>query len=282
MIASPGDVQVERNIIREVILEWNDVHIFEEKVTLHPMGWDTHSSPELADRPQDLINTRQLKKCDLLVGVFGTKLGTPTGKAKSGTIEEIEEHYNAGKPVMLYFSLKNLSRTELDKMLQIAEVEKFKNDCKKYGLVEEFESNADLEKKFAKQLRIALNDNPLLKSLRTKEKSVDKIVYAEEKDFNPITDLSDDERTLLKDLATKKSSGYIVVSHPLGGSKTFMTGNKAYGNSSERESAKWESIIDNLLRKRMLKKEGKDAFKLTHEGWNKLEELGLNKPLKGY
>ena len=280
MIASPGDVQVERNIIREVILEWNDVHIFEEKVTLHPMGWDTHSSPELADRPQELINTRQLKKCDLLVGLFWSKLGTPTGKAKSGTIEEIEEHHSKGKPVMLYFSSKGIPPAKYDKV-QIEEVEKFKNDCKKYGLVEEFESDADLKDKFVKHLRIALNENPFLQSLRTKEKSVDKIVYAEEKDFNPITDLSDDERTLLKDLATKKSSGYIVVHRPLGGSKTFMTGNKAYGNSSERESAKWESIIDNLLRKRMLKKEGKDAFKLTHEGWNKLEELGLNKPSSG-
>ena len=274
MIASPSDVQMERSIIRDVILEWNNVHAFEEKVILHPVSWDTHSSPELADRPQDLINTRQLKKCDLLVGVFGTKLGTPTGKAKSGTIEEIEEHYNAGKPVMLYFSLKGLSRTELDKMPLIAEVESFKKECREYGIVEDFNDDADLEKKFAKQLQIALNENPHLKKIKDNHNKLTADVA--EKVFDPITDLSDDERTLLKDLATKKSSGHIIVSHPLGAPKTFMTGNKEYGNSSGRESAKWESIIDNLLRKRMLKKEGKDAFKLTHEGWNKLEELGLD------
>ena len=38
------------------------------------------------------------------MGVFWTKLGSPTGEAESGTLEEIERAAKAGKPVMLYFS----------------------------------------------------------------------------------------------------------------------------------------------------------------------------------
>jgi len=74
MIASPGDVAEEREIIRSVIHDWNDVNATVSKIVLTPVGWDTHSSPELGTRAQDLINSHLLKACDLLVGVFWTRL----------------------------------------------------------------------------------------------------------------------------------------------------------------------------------------------------------------
>lgn len=43
-------------------------------------------------------------KCDMAVGVFWTRLGTPTDLAASGTVEEIERLGQADKIVMLYFS----------------------------------------------------------------------------------------------------------------------------------------------------------------------------------
>src|SRR5215217_949238 len=92
MLASPGDVGDEREIIRQVIHEWNAVHFPREKAVLMPIGWETHSSPELGGRPQGMINERLLKHCDLLVGILSTRLGTPTGEAASGTVEEIERH----------------------------------------------------------------------------------------------------------------------------------------------------------------------------------------------
>ncbi len=74
MIASPGDVSEERNIIRSVVHEWNDVNAAQSRVVLAPIGWEPHSSPELGDRPQELINSRLLRAYDLLVGVFWTRL----------------------------------------------------------------------------------------------------------------------------------------------------------------------------------------------------------------
>lgn len=271
MIASPGDVKMERNIIRDAILEWNNVHAFEEKVILHPVSWDTHSSPELADRPQELINTRLLKKCDLLVGVLGTKLGTPTGKSKSGTIEEIEEHYNAGKPVMLYFSLKDLSRTEFDKMPLIAEVEGFKQECREYGIVEDFKDDADLEKKFAKQLQIALNENSHLKKIKDNHNKL--TAYVAEKVFDPITDLSDDEKTLLL-AASKDRDGLIVKTKAY--PRELLVGDMQFGGKSTREFTKWLHVTEQLAIKGLLVEEGLSAFVLTHEGWNTVEQLGLD------
>lgn len=75
MIASPGDVAEERQVIREMIHEWNDINSARSKVMLTPIGWETHTSPELGVRPQELINQRLLVDCDLLIGVFWTRLG---------------------------------------------------------------------------------------------------------------------------------------------------------------------------------------------------------------
>ncbi|MCA9458221.1 MAG: hypothetical protein KC587_16265, partial [Nitrospira sp.] len=114
MIASPGDVNDERDIVRRVIHDWNDVNAQRSKIMLAAVGWESHSSPELGERPQELINKRILKDCDILVGVFWTRLGTPTGKSLSGTVEEIEEHVAVGKPAMIYFSSKPVELDSVD------------------------------------------------------------------------------------------------------------------------------------------------------------------------
>lgn len=71
MIASPGDVASERSIIRDVIYEWNAVHSQSRNFVLMPIGWESHSSPEMSGTAQEIINNQVLEKCDLLVGVFG-------------------------------------------------------------------------------------------------------------------------------------------------------------------------------------------------------------------
>jgi hypothetical protein len=62
-------------------------------------------------RPQAILNKQIVESGDILIGIFGYRLGTPTGKAQSGTIEEIEEFRKAGKYVALYFSTADVPRT---------------------------------------------------------------------------------------------------------------------------------------------------------------------------
>lgn len=89
-IASPGDVKEERSIVREVLAEWNDINSEKRALVLLPIGWDTHSTPEMGSPAQEIINKRVLKTADILIGVFWTKVGTPTDRYPSGTIEEID------------------------------------------------------------------------------------------------------------------------------------------------------------------------------------------------
>ena len=74
MIASPSDVAKERQLIRDVIQEWNAIHAEDRRIVLMPVGWETHSAPDMGDRPQAIINKQLLKSCDLLVAVFWTRV----------------------------------------------------------------------------------------------------------------------------------------------------------------------------------------------------------------
>ncbi len=114
LIASPSDVDEEREIAVRVIQEWNNLYSYTRRVTLLPLRWETHTAPEYGVRPQEVINRTIVDDCDLLVGVFGTRIGTPTGSAESGTLEEIERVAKAGKPVMLYFSRVGADPAQLD------------------------------------------------------------------------------------------------------------------------------------------------------------------------
>lgn len=52
MIASPVDVSRERRSIRDVVHEWNAIHAEDRKIVLMPVGWETDSYPDMAERPQ--------------------------------------------------------------------------------------------------------------------------------------------------------------------------------------------------------------------------------------
>ncbi len=85
LIASPSDVTDERDIAVKTIQEWNDLNSAERQIVLLPLRWETHSAPEYGRRPQEVINRQVVDHSDLLVGIFWTRIGSPTGVADSGT-----------------------------------------------------------------------------------------------------------------------------------------------------------------------------------------------------
>lgn len=264
MIGSPGDVVEEREIIRSVIHEWNDMNANASKVVLTPVGWETHSSPELGKRAQELINSRLLRDCDLLVGVFWTRLGTPTGDAKSGTVEEIERHLAACKPAMIYFSSKPVAPESMDPS-QFAEVTAFKARCKSLGLIEFFDNAQQFKEKFAKQLQLTLIQNEYLRSLMTE--NAPNRSFIEEAQSSPITRLSGDAKALLQ-AAAKEDDGIILKIVYMGG-RVIQAGGEAFGGEHSRESARWEHALDQLIVEQLVVARGYkgEVFELTHGGW---------------
>tara|TARA_R110000823_G_C15908179_1_gene497495 strand:+ start:771 stop:1685 length:915 start_codon:yes stop_codon:yes gene_type:complete len=272
MIATPGDVSEERDVIRAVIHDWNDVNASASQTMLTPVGWDTHSSPELGVRAQELINTRLLKDCDLLVGVFWTRLGTPTGKAISGTVEEIEEHIAAGKPAMIYFSSKPVAPESVDSA-QFSELQKFKDKCKELGLVEFFDDTSQFQQKFSKQLQLCLSKNIYLRRLA--ESFADPVVstLSNSPGNTSAIGLTEEAKALLK-AAAAKDDGTILKMSYLGG-QMIQAGGQQFGGERGRESAKWENALNELINQDLVVPRGyKDqVFELTHQGWAVADNL---------
>lgn len=157
LIASPSDVEEERKVAVRVIQEWNDLYSYSRKVTLLPLRWETHTAPEYGTRPQEVINRTIVDQCDLLVGVFWTRLGSPTGEADSGTLEEISRVGDAGKPVMLYFSKAGIDPDLLD-LRQVQKLKDFKAKTYPKGLIESYKSVIEFRDKFSKQLELRVRD----------------------------------------------------------------------------------------------------------------------------
>ena len=127
LIASPGDLAEERLAATEAIHEWNVQHAAAEGVVLLPVKWETHAVPTAGVRPQEAINRQLVSNCDILLGMFWTKLGTSTGVAESGTVEEIDQFVAAGKPAMLYFSSRPIDPGKID-IDQHRKLKEFKGD----------------------------------------------------------------------------------------------------------------------------------------------------------
>ncbi|MFD9704724.1 hypothetical protein [Lentzea sp. NPDC059081] len=157
LIASPGDVQAERDIITEVVHEWNYLNSHDKGIVLLPMRWETHSAPELNERPQVVINRQVVDHCDMAVGVFWTRMGTPTDVAESGTAEEVQRVGEAGKPVMLYFSRAkvDLEDVDLDEYRRLAE---FKEKTYPQGLIEKYATTLEFRDKFSRHLSIKVRE----------------------------------------------------------------------------------------------------------------------------
>ena len=105
-IASPRDAQNERAIVKRVLQRWNAINSEATKSVLLPVTWEDNSAPETGMFAQDYINEELLDKCDILIGVFWTRVGTPTKHFEGGSIEEVYRQIGSRKQAMLYFSKK--------------------------------------------------------------------------------------------------------------------------------------------------------------------------------
>ncbi len=163
-LATPGDVLTERTIVFEEITEWNETHGAALSVSLHLKHWGNSTFPELGERPQAIINRQSLDSADIVVAIFWTRFGSPTGMAESGTEEEVRRSVASGRPVMLYFSDVTYSPNQVDPE-QALRLLAFKTECRQSGLYQSYASTEEFRKLFRKHL--AFRIHALLKRLRT-------------------------------------------------------------------------------------------------------------------
>jgi hypothetical protein len=265
MLASPNDVFDERQAATETVHEWNNIHSLTKKIILMPLGWEYNSAPAFGDRPQEIINNQILKHADLLIGIFWTRIGTPTGKAVSGTVEEIEEHIKLEKPAMLYFSNKPVVPDSIDDD-QYKAVKRLKEEYKNTSLMETFSSLEDFKTKFRRQLSITINTNKYISS---------NFSIAEARFEEDIQEaLSNEAKQLLFEASMDKSGEIFKLSY-IGGFSLQTNGKGFNKDDNPRSIAQWTSALDELLNKDLVIAVGNkgNIFKLTQKGYSIADSL---------
>lgn len=143
LVASPSDVPEARDAVENAIHSWNSRHAVTRSTVLLPWRWESSSVPLVGNHPQSVINEQGVDGADIVVALFGSRLGTPTREAVSGTVEEIERAVNSGKPVHLYFSTaplpNDVDTSQLDGLRQ------FRQEVSDRALLGEFDDARQLE-----------------------------------------------------------------------------------------------------------------------------------------
>jgi hypothetical protein len=230
------------------------------KMLLLPVGWETDVAPEMGDQPQNIINKRILKDADLLVGIFWTRLGTPTTGYASGAVEEIEEHLAAGKPAMLYFSTAPAALDAVDPD-QYRALKTFKDSCKSRGVFEIYTDVADFRQKFSKHLQITLNEDDETPAVGTASASSSQNAGAP-------TSLSHEAAVLLK--AASADPGGTILYQKFGAGSEISSNDQVFNtDSAPRTIALWEGAIDELEKAGLVKatSDSREVFEVTQKGF---------------
>jgi hypothetical protein len=157
-IASTNDLKEERQAVEQVLRDWNARNGRERQIMLKPIRWEEDSTPELGPGSfQEVINKRLLDPADILIGIIGKRLGSPTGKSIAGTVEEIERFAAAKKPVLLYFSDREFSLSDIDTQ-ELERVREFRTAMQTRGLFLTFKDIEDFKARLRSHLDSLLQD----------------------------------------------------------------------------------------------------------------------------
>jgi hypothetical protein len=106
-VASPGDVSEERQLLDREVDTLNRTLGVTQGARFELEKWETHTWPGFGLDAQAVIN-EQIEPYDIFVGIMWARIGTPTLRAASGTIEEFDNAYalwatHKRPTILLYF-----------------------------------------------------------------------------------------------------------------------------------------------------------------------------------
>lgn len=151
LVASPSDVRDERDALERVVKELNLTVAPTGNARLELVRWETHAHPAIASDPQQAINIQIGGPHDVVIGLFWGRIGTPTPRSGSGTLEELEaaiSRWEADKDsveVMIYFKEDGIPPSQADPE-QLRRLASFRESLPKRGVLyrqvagKEFES----------------------------------------------------------------------------------------------------------------------------------------------
>lgn len=197
-IASPGDVLEERDVVESAISRLNISWAPQLNVQIRTLRWESHTHPSAGSDLQTIINEQIGSDYDLLLGIFWSRLGTPTPRASSGAVEEFERAYHRylqdpkNVKIMLYFKTADIPMEKIDSE-QIYNLKNFKQEIGKRGILyQDFKDTREFENFINIQL-IPCVSQIVLESRKTEDN-----IISDEK-IKTISDYVVDQKNILND-----------------------------------------------------------------------------------
>ncbi|WP_245395679.1 HEAT repeat domain-containing protein [Anthocerotibacter panamensis] len=153
VVASPGDVQAERDFLPKVLEELNRSTAADRNLILELYRWEIDSYPGFhTDGPQGLIDPILcIENSNIFIGILWKRFGKPTKDGTTGTEHEFNTAYEAWKKnqsphIMFYFNQKSYTPNSIEELEQHKQVFQFRESFPEEGLrwkytgTDEFES----------------------------------------------------------------------------------------------------------------------------------------------
>ena len=163
-LAAPGDVPTGRRYVGEIVTELNRTVASDSGVVLQLVNWENDAFPAYGQDAQAVINEQiaEMSKYALFIGIMWNRLGTPTPRAASGTVEEFERAVEAFRhkrqPAVWFYFRESASRLDTeDQLEQRKKVLAFKKNVQANGMPWTYKSPSEFRNKFRDQMILWLN-----------------------------------------------------------------------------------------------------------------------------
>jgi uncharacterized protein DUF4062 len=147
-VASPSDVDKERDILEAVIKELNSSWSRSLGVTFELIRWETNTYPAVGADPQSIVNDQIGDDYDVFVGILWSRFGTPTPRSSSGTAEEFNRALSRLKEdepsIMIYFKDTPISPSAIDPE-QLKRIREFRGSISETSLYSSFEDSSGFQ-----------------------------------------------------------------------------------------------------------------------------------------
>ncbi|WP_414587275.1 hypothetical protein [Scytonema sp. PCC 10023] len=165
-LASPGDVSTERNHVVKVVEEINRTVAPDKGVVLEVIRSE-NAYPGYGKDGQAIINEQIGKMSDyvLFIGIMWNRVGTPTKRDISGTIEEFKRArrtFNRIDQPEIWFYFRSMTegvKTKIE-LEQQGKVKRFKNSYSKngWGLFREYKNPSEFRNKLREHITLWLTN----------------------------------------------------------------------------------------------------------------------------
>jgi diguanylate cyclase (GGDEF)-like protein len=161
-LSSPNELRDEYGSLRTVIDELNKSSIRDKKIVLELQHWKTDTWPGVGLDAQDVINQELIPE-DIYVGVLWKRLGSPTPRSASGTVEEFENAFkrykSTGEPqILFYFRTEPFFPSDLRQVEEVTGVLSFRKRLQQEGVLYwQYTTVVEFERLIRQHLSLALS-----------------------------------------------------------------------------------------------------------------------------